>query len=250
MESLVYILIGVAVLPFVAVPILVRITQRFSSDIPLRPMQESFLPGEVLTEFQNFRTSLSTYDFEQCFDALNVDDLLGLRFYHRVLMSRIEKTWAICIAVCDGEGQLQKKYVEFKTQFLNRNSFSTHNCDLIGAPIKSSQRKSLALPMETELDALLRIHLFHIKKENLENITSPIFENAVATFKQFLTEDHEDQLALGAIYFDVPLKAYRPTWAGAILIAWYNMWPFTFIRRSFLALKMRLIMREILATNL
>lgn len=245
-----YILIGAAILPYIAVPILIWTTQRFSSAFYLRHVQESFLPKEVREEFQTFRASVSVDDFEHCFDVFTNDEFLGLRFYHRVLMSRVLKSWAICTAICDEEGTLHKKYVELKTQYVGGTTFSTHNSDLIGAPLNSSLRKAVSLPTNTQTRVILDVHLLHLKKAgNEQNILVPMSESAVDTFRQFLSQDHDDQVDLGALYYDDQEKMYRPTWAGAFLLGWYSMWPSTLLRRVYTALKMRVLMREIASPN-
>jgi hypothetical protein len=235
-----YILIGIALLPYIAVPILIWNTQRFASSFHLRLLQDTFLPKEVLRDFQELSGSFNKRDFELCFDAVNQDEFLGLRFYHRILISRVQKTWAICTAICDPEGMLQKAYVELKTEFDDQSSYSTHNSDLLGAPIKSRRQRAMALPAKTGIDLLLDIHKRALEKMNFDQALEPSTETAAATFKRFLMQDHEEQVELGAIYFDESEKMYRPTWAGAILIGWYSMWPSTFIRRLSSALRIRM----------
>jgi hypothetical protein len=245
MATIGYILLAVAVLPYIAVPILIWRTQRFTASFHLRVLQESFLPKEVISEFQKLGEPLTERGFEPCFDAVSTDEFLGLRFYHRILMSRLQKTWAICTAICDPEGTFQKSYLELKTEFQGTGSVSTHNSDLIGAPIKSRTQRAMALPAQTLPTVVLNVHLRNLGKLR-GDIVEPSAENASATFKRFLMQYHDEQVDLGAIYFDEAEKIYRPTWAGAFLIGWYSMWPLTFIRRFFSALRIRSLSKEVL----
>lgn len=245
MATIGYILLAVAVLPYLAVPILIWRTQRFTASFHLRVLQESFLPKEVVSEFQKLGEPLTERGFETCFDAVSTDEFLGLRFYHRILLNQLQRTWAVCTAICDPEGVFQKSYLELKTEFLNLGSISTHNSDLIGAPIKSRKQRAMALPAQTLPAIVLNAHLRNLSKLK-GDIIEPIAADAAATFKRFLTQDHDEQVELGAIYFDEAEKIYRPTWAGAFLIGWYSMWPLTFIRRFFSALRVRSLSKEVL----
>lgn len=244
MATIGYILLAIAIVPYIAVPILIWRTQRFSPSFQLRLLQETFVPTAVVGEFQKMEGPLLKREFEKCFDAVSIDEFLGLKFYHRILMNRLLKTWAICTSICDPEGALHKSYLELKTQTPNNGSFSTHNSELIGAPIKSQKRKSMGFPVQTQPNVLLNIHLRHTT-QILESAIEPKAESAESTFKGFLTQDHEEQVELGAIYFDEAEKMYRPTWAGAFLIGWYSMWPLTFIRRFFSALRVRAMSKEV-----
>lgn len=246
MATLGYILIGLAIAPYIVVPILIWNTQRFGSSFHLRLIQETFLPAEVFGEFQKMSEPLIKNDFEHCFDAFSQDEFLNLRFYHRILISKTQKTWAICTAICDPEGQMQKTYMELKTELSSDKTISTHNSDLIGAPIKSSKQQALALPPQTTADLLLHIHLRGLIKKNLAGALEPQVESAAETFRRFLTEDHNEQVELGALYFDEAEKMYRPTWAGAFLIGWYSMWPLTFVRRFISNLRIRSLSKEVL----
>jgi len=239
MATLGYILLGIALLPYIAVPILIWNTQRFTSAFHLRLLQETFLPKPVLAEFNKSCDVLQEREFQHCFDAVSLDEFLGIRFYHRILVSRIQKTWAVCTAICDPDGKLQKTYLELKSELSNRRTVSTHNSELLGAPIKSRRARAVVLPADTPVELMLDIHSQNLGKVNEEEITEPDSLVAEATFKRFLAQDHEEQLELGAIYFDENEKVYRPTWAGAILIGWYSMWPLTVIRRFISSLRIR-----------
>lgn len=236
MATLCYILIALALLPYIAVPILIWNTQRFTCAFHIRVIQETFLPKSVVAEFTRASDVLCANDFQHCFDAVSQDEFLGMRFYHRILASRLQKTWAICTAICDPEGTLQKSYLELKSQLQNHRVLSTHNSELLGAPIKSNRLRAIVLPSDTSTEAMVKIHIANLPKDPIE----PNSDLAVETFKQFLTDDHEEQIELGAIYFDDNEKVYRPTWAGAILIGWYSMWPLTLIRRFINALRIRM----------
>jgi|GEM_PF-3687243 len=240
MVTLCYILIAVALLPYIAVPILIWNTQRFTCAFHLRVIQETFLPKSVVAEFTKTSDALLANDFQHCFDAASQDEFLGMRFYHRILVNRLQRTWAICTGICDPEGSLQKSYLELKSQLQNRRLFSTHNSELLGAPIKSSRMRTIVLPSDTPTEVMVKIHVANLNKLQPSDLLEPDSTLAVETFKQFLTEDHEEQLELGAIYFDDNEKVYRPTWAGAILIGWYSMWPLTLIRRFINALRIRM----------
>jgi hypothetical protein len=239
MATLGYILLGIALLPYIAVPILIWNTQRYTSAFHLRLLQETFLPKPVLTQFAESCDALKEQGFQHCFDAVSLDEFLGIRFYHRILVSRIQKTWAICTAICDPDGKLQKSYLELKSELSNLRTLSTHNSELLGAPIKSRHARAVVLPADTPAELMLDIHRQGLNKVKEEELIEPDSLLAEETFRRFLVQDHEEQLELGAIYFDNQEKVYRPTWAGAILIGWYSMWPLTVIRRFISSLRTR-----------
>lgn len=250
MATLGYFVLGIAALPYIIIPILIWFTQRFSCSIKLRRVEENFLPAEVLKEFHHMTDALSKRLFEMCLDAYTNDESLGLRFYHRVLLSKVHRTWAICTAISDDGGKLHRKYLELKSQFIDHTSLSTHNSDLIGAPINAPNRKLTPLPSMTEPNILLDIHLLRLKKVVMEEIVDPpSAEAAFETLQKFVNQDQEEQAALGAIYMDENEKMYRPTWAGAVLIGWYSMWPLTYLRRINSQLRIRNLMKELASTN-
>jgi hypothetical protein len=39
--------------------------------------------------------------------------------------------------------------------------------------------------------------------------------------------------------------SYRPTLAGAILMAWYNMWPLSWVRRGFYSIRSKYVLRRL-----
>ncbi len=232
---------------YVAVPIMVRRTQRLAPKPLLRSILSDFAPPSVRATFDASAKSLESLGFLYCFDAVTYDEVSNMRIYMRGLVHRQQKIMALATALVaeEHQEQLLHAFLEMTSRFSDGTELCTYNSDLAGMPINNKRKICRGWQMIKEPKLLVRIHQFYLRKLVKKGGTPTLITEGeeLSEVQNSLVTDLKEQEQMGGLFFDQDEQCYRPTWAGAFLSAWYAMWPMSFLRRFYHNQRARLWMR-------
>lgn len=241
-----WILAGAGLLPYVVLPIVIRNTQRFHLQPRLRQLFSSFYPDAIAQYFASLDQPLTTEGFRQAFEAV-LTDYPGLKLYMRFYVADQEKITALAsVLIPEGsDPELPPKtMLELSSHFDNGTELCTNNRELSGAPIEPRSKTSRTFHPQTSPQALVQLHRHfsaHIKALPQLPVAGTEFEFVKHCLRQELVAQEQ----IGGLVLDRQREQYRPTWAGAFLMAWYAMWPLTVLRRVYHRQKARLWLRQV-----
>lgn len=252
MNEWLIVLAAVMLAPYVVVPILIRRSHSFSQKPQLRLMLDGFLSKSVQEYFLGQEQQLAPLGFNHRIDVMSRDYGPHMRVFVRLFVSTQQSIMAMSTAlVPDGENDPIKTFSEFSSRFSDGVEISTHNSDLMGAPIEHNQKIVSYFPGQACLKTLLGCHQGALKKRKLLAVEARVPD--VGQEFSFLVQNfHDDILAqvdLGCLSYDKDAQCYRPTWAGAFLMGWYSMWPVSFIRLLLHKLRAKIILRRSMQAN-
>jgi len=220
-------------IPYVLVPCLIKRNHFFSKSPYIRSLSFGFLPPLVEQDFQKSDRQLQELGFEHRLDAVSLDYGPHLKVFMRLYVALEKSMVAIVTALVpeDSDGAI-KSFVELSSRLSGGVEVLTSNSDLMGAPIEHKSKKISVLPAVENIKILCAFHESILKKlgfdQKAAQVPQPGYELA------FLVQDFEDDIAaqnsLGCLEYDPDTDSFRPTWAGAILMGWYSMWPISIMR--------------------
>jgi hypothetical protein len=248
MSEIVYYLLILLLLPYLLVPVLIRRNQYFSLKPNIRPVINGFLPVSVESYFDKIKNDLSGLGFDYRIDVISLDYGPNLRVFMRLYVAHKRSMIAIATSLLpDKEKNPIRNFIEFNSYFSDGYEVSTHNSDLIGAPIEPRQKITSALPFVEDVNILFAFHERVVVRSKLINkkaltpTNGSEFDLLVDNFKKDLSY----QVSLGCLRLDKANNCYRPTWAGAFLMGWYSMWPLSLIRRLIQKIKAKIQVRAL-----
>lgn len=248
MISLLWFLFVVCLLPFLLVPYFIWKSQSYSLSPKLKPMLSGFLPKAVDSYFSEITKSLGEIGFEHRQDAVSFDYGPHLRVFLRVLIESKSKVMAVLGSVLpDGFSEPTNNFLELLSVFPNGREVSTHNSDMMGAPIDHQSKTVLSLPMIQDPKALFLVHEKIVVRLNLDQ-NGAVIPNIGQEFQALVDSIKNDllrQVKLGALHFDAQKCCFRPTLAGALIIGWCSLWPVSFIRQKLQLLRGRMALRRL-----
>lgn len=245
-------LIVLFLLPYLVVPIIIRRNQYFALKPQVRPVIDGFLPKAVEAYFNAQMLPLAALGFEHRIDAVSLDYGPHLKVFLRLLVAPQSSLIAMSTAIVpDGDQNPARCFIEISSRFLNGQEVSTHNSDLVGAPIEPRQKHVSVMPFVTDVAILVALHKRTCQRLQLSK--EPAMVPAKGAEFDFLIQNFADDLArqvsLGCLQYDEANQCYRPTWAGAFLMGWYSMWPFGTVRRQLQKIRARIQIRALLKAN-
>jgi hypothetical protein len=220
-----------ALAPYLVVPILIWRTQRFLANPTLRSILPEFLPPSIRKSFDEVRDALRADQFEHCFDAVSNDHSPPFRLYFRGFVHRGEQISALVTSLLDDEQNDAKTFLEFDSRFDDGSELNTHNCEFLGAPIHSPHETSRAFSLIKNPSQLFRVHLHYLEQLKLKRAPLPLAGQEFLALKSSLCDDLVHQEQMGGLALDASAEFYKPTWAGAFLIAWHGMWPLSWFKK-------------------
>lgn len=240
-----WILLGAAITPYIILPLLIKSTQRFKRIPQLRKLSSAFYPSSVNAFFETVDKDLSKEAFYVAFDAVSTE-YQGLKMFLRYYISEQEKIHALATAlVADDEPQKSARTViEFSSFFTDGSKVSTNNSDLPEVPLHPKFSTTRTLYFIRDAVSLLNAHRHYIARTKAIPFVPQIGQE-FDFFKERLIEELAEQEKIGGLLLDDEKREYRPTWAGAFLMAWYTMWPLSFIRRQYAKQKAKLSLRQL-----
>lgn len=187
-----------------------------------------FLPAAVEKYFDETTIVLNNLDFEHRIDAVSLDFGPNIRVFMRLFVKTKKSIVAVASALLpDGRTEPIRHFIEFNSRYADGHEVSTHNSDLVGAPIEHPQKISSAFSKVDDLNLLFLLHERTL--DQLGFCSKPACLPSQGCDLDFLIHsiqsDLSRQASLGCLMLDANSNCYRPTWAGAFLMGWYSMWP-------------------------
>lgn len=220
-------------IPYVVVPYLIKRNHFFSKTPHIRSLSFGFLPSLVEQDFQKSDRQLQELGFEHRLDAVSLDYGPHLKVFMRLYVALEKSMVAIVTALVpeDSDGSI-RSFVELSSRFVGGVEVSTSNSDIMGAPIEHKSKTISVLPALENIKILCAFHENMLKKLGVNQAAAHVPKSGSEL--AFLVQDFEDDIAtqnnLGCLEYDADTDLFRPTWAGAILMGWYSMWPISIVR--------------------
>jgi hypothetical protein len=248
MNEWLIVLLVVLLLPYWLVPYFIWKNQSFSVSPRLKPMLSGFLPESIAAHFSEVTNELEGIGFEFRQDAVSFDYGPNLRVFLRILVAQQKKIMAVAASILpDGEVKPASNFLELVSSFSDGREVTTHNSDMVGAPIEHKTKTVSSLFMVQDLKKLTFFHEQIMQQQGLKAETAVVptlgqeFEALVESVKRDLAR----QVSLGALRLDQINKCFRPTWAGAFLMGWCSLWPISPLRRGYAHMRARWQMRTL-----
>lgn len=221
-------------LPYALVPFFVYKTQRFPLKFRLREHSEHFLPKSVRDSTHKRATKIHELGFLKSINFSISDLLPGVETYVQTFVNQTKGIMALNTVMVAG-GKIIRQSFEFLSVLSDGREILTHNSDSIGAPIEPQHKISNFFPSSAKLSSMLLCH------ENVcRSLLKPSTKYEMPTegleldfLQKFFDRSLLAQEKIGGVVKDLEFGQYRPSLAGAFLMAWYGMWPFNTLRRLY-----------------
>jgi hypothetical protein len=218
------------------------------------PLDHPSLPAEVAKEFRTVIAQLRPAGFEPVTGLALPGQMSGVRSIVLLLANRPAQDVTMANVIYAGAAEaaslLRKSYVEFVSHFRDAKRLNTNNsCDLDVFP-PWPVRTALQFPEVTDAGRLYRLHQALIARCHLRSKVFRLDEefqgDAAAAVAAWGVEVLVGQaVGSGYLYLSPSENVYRPTWKGAFLMSWKQMWPMKAIRRAAADRKARRLLAEL-----
>jgi hypothetical protein len=253
---LVAIPLAILAFPFVVGPFIVRFTLGFRLPVELISVnpRETPLPEDTRQYFDHAYHALVAQGFE-LLDVMflpsfvpNVRTLIAVYVNRRTLDSAISS-----FIIVEGAMSARKRYVEFVRRYTDGTVVQTNNSDELGAfPAKPNEHTTQFTGLE-DLARLYSLHQFVARKRG--GTQTPYlridneFQGRATDFVARAVIEESLLAQLETKYLEEAPKGMRPTWKGAILMAWRELWPVKPLRRLIRRRAADKVLREFAAQN-
>ncbi len=224
-------------------PVLVRYMQWARTDPEILPVLPNELAQPRMDKVAAYRKELEAlgFDFIGYYD---IPDLMpNVQVTFALLQNATLKIWAM-VPVLRSKA-LEVCYVEFSTEFSDREELCTNNSSQLQAFIRTPGKKMFQFPKVNDPGTLLKLHHYlsgiHFRNKTVVMVGR---DNALKYLKASITRDFIVQAELGFYYLDKDGEKFRPSWKGAILMTWKLVFPVNIIRKIWLNAKAKKIMKE------
>ena len=234
MSSWLLLFFGILAIPYLVSPLFLFWTQRLDPSPRLRRQLPSFLAEGVAAHLDRIQEALIGEGFSSGTDVLWEEPLPNGLMTIRLQSQEAEGTVAISAVLTSTEAPDQpiSHFVEFLSQWPDGKELSTHNSQVVGAPLQPAERTTVNLSFIEEPIALYRYHQAFAQRLNPVQVpVTPTVGKEMEVLRESIERELDSQAELGGLHLDEDEGLYRPTWAGAFLMAWTALWPVTFIRR-------------------
>ena len=234
--TLLYLLVGIALLAYLGLPLLIKNTLRINARPVMAPASPKFLSDDVREYFEACAPKFEQLRFEQI-ATFTVDQATPNVTSHVALwMNRAAGQSAIANVMVSKNGDKPdqvKRYVEFLTRVQDGVSVTTNNSAELGAFKKTAHADSLSAQHVPDVTHLYRLHLW--REGQIAGLTAPRALPAAGSempwFADLFEESIKRQLDTGYLMFAGD-GVYLPTIAGAYMMTWGQLPPMNMIRRG------------------
>ena len=234
--TLIYLLIGIALLAYLGMPLLVKQTLRINARPTISPATPKFLGDDVAEYFAAAAEKLNGLKFEQA-AVFTVEQATPNVTSHVALWINRAAGQAAAVNVMinrNGDKPNQvKRYVEFLTRVQDGVSVTTNNSKELGAFKKTAASDTLSAQHVPDVAHLYRLHLW--REGQIAGLAAPRVlpapGNETAWFAELFEESIKRQLDTGYLMFAGD-GIYLPTMQGAYQMTWGELPPMKNLRRS------------------
>jgi hypothetical protein len=254
--TIVLIVVGaVLLIPYVLGPILIRFTLRQSAEPEIVPfdVDDPELPDKVATYFRRVSEALEPLGFDVVAAMALPKQVPRVKAVLLMLANRTSKDAALASVLYaqqpDGT-QVHNAFVEYVARFRDGTLVQTNNSKELNAFAPRPDQITTQFPMVRVAGRLYRLHQAMVERHGgtgrkILRLDEEFHGDAVAYLAQSLVEELDSQIETGYMYRSRQEPAYWPTWKGAFLMTWGQLWPFKAIRRARRDRKARQLMAEL-----
>lgn len=243
-NSIAVIVLVLTSIPYLFGPIAIRFKQKYevSPQVARIPAYDE-LPQDVREFFDNVTTALQFEGFEVFDDVFLLPSAVpNVKVLILGLANRTTFATAAASAIyvkTPHEIKLQLASLEFGTRCRNAEY---RVINTINSPIVSSLRElpdklTIQLPQVCDPRRLYQLHLLNTRRfvgleKSYLRIDSEFRGDGLANLKAVLSEQLLEQVEAGYLYLPEGSSHYQPTWKGAFIMVWRELWPLKSLRRA------------------
>ena len=236
--TLLYFLVGAALLMYVGMPLVIRNTLKINARPGMAPVTPSYLGDDVREFFDACEPKLAALNFERT-DVFTVEQATpGVTSHVALWINRAAGQAAAVTVMIASKGDKPnqvKRYVEFLTRVEEGVSVTTNNSADLGAFKKTAASDTLSAQRLQDVANLYRLHLWR-ERQFAGSATPRVLPSRgheLAWFADLLEESIKRQLGTGYLQLAPGEETvYVPTMHGAYLMTWGELPPMKSIRRS------------------
>ena len=252
MDDLLFWLFIIFGLPFLGGPLLIRSIQKMSA----QPRVEAVHPTEVPPDLARYLTgvaeALAPDGFTTTAYVTMPDNVPNVLPYLLMLVNEETRDKAMATILLTTAGktpQIGTRYVEFSTRFSDGRVVDTMNSPVLGSFRAGPEKTATQIPEIQDPRELYRIHQHVLGQVGPGTKVLYPEGDALSYLSRIMVEDYEQQVGFGLLYKDEKAGAYRPTWKGACLMTWGQLWPVSAIRRARIRQRAREVLRSFRAAR-
>lgn len=242
--NIIFLITGIViVLPYLAVPLVVRARQVINRSPDYNEIGQGGLPADVLQFFNSVSGELLSLGFTYK-TTINIRNFApGQNTFFQVYYHLEDKNAAVITDMLQeipGTKGQHTRYTEFNTVFENGLELGVTNNKLVRPPGFCTDKIIIHIPDYAGLDKLYRLHkelkLFYGKGSPCR---LPDEGQIISEIKRTLLKELECSVKSGFQYLDKSTNQYRPTLKGAYMTTWHQLWPVGSIKLALLKRKAR-----------
>ena len=231
--TLLILLAGPALLLYVVVPLVMRVTYKHSADPRFEQVGADAFPPEVAEDFARVAGSLAAQGFMPAAYVRRVDSAGATDTRALVLVNEATKESAVasdCVSL-NPAVRVRQRIVEFCTEYVNGEEVCTHNSTVALVVKPHPSRRMYRFPSVRNPAALYGVH-----RRLVDSRPAPAERFIPTKGTEYLHVMHAVEKAnrrqeeFGYLYRDGGV--YRPTLKGAFLMTWPLLWPVKQVRES------------------
>jgi hypothetical protein len=237
--DLIHILISLPIFWYVAVPVVIKLTMKINARPGIQPVTPKFLPDDVQDYFNEVAPKLSALSFEPAACFVMAESLANITPYVQLWVNRRSGQLATAnVVITKNSGERPttvKSHLEFLTKLSSGPAIVTNNSDTLGAFKKTSASETLSARRLKDPAQLHRLHAW--RESQLAPAAAERFIPAAGEELEWFADVYEESIVrqVGTGYVQVESgdpTVYHPTFHGAYLMTWAQMWPMKGLRRS------------------
>jgi hypothetical protein len=217
--------------PFVIGPLLLHRGLWKARRPRVEPVPPDGIPGDVAPYLTARAERVRGLGFELVGYAAVLGLTADVSSYLALLVNRAAGDRAM--AACTGSRLKHAQYVEFCTELAGGVEVTTNDSPEVGVAAPDPQKRVFAFPGVEDVARLYRLHRRLLREAGPAPASLP---PAPGDWPEELGRDFERDNARdarsGYWYLDAGDGKYRPTWKGAVLMAWKLAWPMGALRRA------------------
>jgi hypothetical protein len=209
------------------------------------------LPAEVVEHYQTVIEDLQPLGFEPAGGVFLPNATPVTKAFVLLLRQAQNKevAWATAIYSCTRrETRLQTAHLGISTWYPDQ-SFYTTNHSVVGAFPRRPRQTKTQLPM-VEGNRLYRLHQAVLGREapaekKVLRLDDEFKGDVAAYVQNSMCEEFRDAADGGYMCLSTDGTMYVPTWKGAFLMTWSQLWPFKAIKRARIKRTARQLLHEL-----
>jgi hypothetical protein len=241
--------------PYLVGPVLIRVWLRQSAKPQLDPfdVDDPGLPKLVAQYFAETTEALRPLGFEVRGGVSMPNQVPRVRALLVLLTNRAAREAALVTTMFaiqkDGPG-LATAYVEVITRFRDGTLVQTNDSEVLGSFPPRPATTTTQFPNLDDPAQLVRLHRALVERHGSDSprvlrVDEEFGGDPVTYLKASLAEELEGQLTTGYLHHPDGSEFFRPTWKGAFLMTWGQLWPIKGIRAARRARKARQLLAEL-----